>query len=285
MTTLLIDSHGVGYRAHHSTGSLDSGIAFGFLTTVLQLAERYRTNQLVFCWDGPGSLRKKLFPAYKVSRDVKTQEEVAERMMIHTQFNALHEHILPKMGFGHHFQEVGYEADDLLAKLVIDNPAKPFVVVSSDHDLFQLLQYHNCKGQRLLTTGKMMTASAFMAEYRIPARDWATVKAIAGCPGDGVIGIYGVGEKTAIKYIVDELTNGKKKRLIEDVELSGRTLRMNYQLVRLPFPGLRPLTIGKDSFDEENVQQVFSDLGFGSFGTGEQKRRWDRFCRGTFLRG
>jgi len=282
MITLLVDSHSLGYRAHHSTGSLDSGIAFGVLTTILQLAERYHTNQLVFAWDGPGSLRKKLFPAYKEFREVKTQEEVAERIKIHTQFNALREHILPKIGFCNHLQCGGYEADDLLAKVVIDNPAKPFVVVSSDHDLFQLLQYHNCKGQHLLSNGKLMTASASMAEYRIPARDWATVKAIAGCPGDGVPGVPGVGEKTAIKGLLVELPfTGKKWKSIDE---SSSIIRRNYKLVRLPFPGLKPLTIGKDSFDEETVQQVFSDLGFNSFGTGEQKRRWDRFCRGE-LRG
>lgn len=279
MITLLIDSHGVGYRAHHSTGSLDSGIAFGFLTTVLQLAEKYRTNQFVFVWDGPGSLRKKLFPAYKISRDVKTQEEVAERMMIHTQFDSLREHILPKLGFCNHFQQGGYEADDLIASAIINNPAKSFVVTSSDHDLFQLLQYHNCKGQHLLLSGKLMTSSSFLAEYRIPARDWATVKAIAGCPGDGVVGVPGVGELTAIKYLLEE-TKGKKMRLIAD---SYDVIHRNYKLVRLPFPGVKPLTIRKDSFDEKVVQEVFGDLGFNSLVAGEQKRRWGCFCRGEFV--
>jgi 5'-3' exonuclease len=283
MITLLMDVHGVGYRAHHSTGSLDSGISFGFLTTVLQLAERYHTNQFVFCWDGPGSLRKKLFPAYKIARNTKTPEEMADRVKIHAQFNSLRQEILPALGFSNHLFQPGYEADDLIANLVVDLDLTQFIMVSSDHDLFQLLQYHNCKGQHLLTTGKMMTASSFMAEYRIPARDWATVKAIAGCGGDGMIGVPGVGETTAIKYLLNELPDKNKKF---KAIMGGTTIiNRNYKLVRLPYPGLRPLTIGKDSFDEENVQQVFSDLGFSSFGAGEQKRRWDKFCRGEFLRG
>jgi 5'-3' exonuclease len=281
MSTLLCDSHGIGYRAHHSTGALDSGIAFGFLTAVLQLAERYKTNQYVFCWDGPGSLRKKLFPAYKISRDIKTQEEVAERKLIHAQFNALREHILPKLGFCNHHQQEGFEADDLIASAIINNPAKSFVVVSSDHDLFQLLQYHNCKGQHLLSNGKLTTASTFMAEYRIPARDWATVKAIAGCPGDGVIGVPGVGEMTAIKYLLNELPDKNKK--FKAIMTGTTVINRNYKLVRLPYSGVKPLSIGKDSFDEETVQEVFGDLGFNSLMAGEQKRRWDKFCRGEFL--
>jgi 5'-3' exonuclease len=286
MITLLCDSHGLGYRAHHSTGSLDGGIAFGFLSTVLQLGERYRTNSFVFCWDGPGSLRKKLFPEYKASRTVKTQEEVAERMKIHTQFNALRDEILPAVGFHNHYLLQGYEADDLIAQTMIDNPIRQFIMVSSYHDLFQLLQHKNCKGQHLLSNGKLMTASSFMAEYRVPAREWASVKTLAGCPGDGVIGVYGVGEKTAIKYLLNELPEGKKKRLLEDTQLSGPIIHRNYLLVRLPFPGVKlAVSIRKDSFDEESVREVFSDLGFSSFVAGEQRERWARFCRGEFVRG
>lgn len=282
MITLLCDSHGIGYRAHHSTGSLDGGIAFGFLTTVLQLGERYRTNQLVFCWDGPGSLRKKLFPEYKASRTVKTQEEVAERIKIHTQFNSLRDEILPAVGFSNHYFLPGYEADDLIAQTLIDNPTQQFIMVSSDHDLFQLLQHKNCKGQHLLSNGKLMTASRFMAEYRVPAREWVSVKSIAGCDGDGVPGVPGIGEKTVVKYLMDELPDGKKKKAIHH---HWARIHSNYKLVRLPFPGIKlEVSIRKDSFNEESVQEVFSDLGFFSFLAGEQRRRWDRFCRGEFVR-
>ncbi len=282
MITLLCDSHGIGYRAHHSTGSLDGGIAFGFLTTVLQLGERYRTNQLVFCWDGPGSLRKKLFPEYKASRTVKTQEEVAERMKIHTQFNALRDEILPAVGFSNHYLLPEYEADDLIAQTLIDNPDRRFIMVSSDHDLFQLLQYKNCKGQHLLSSEKLMTASSFMAEYRVPAREWVSVKSIAGCDGDGVPGVPGVGEKTVIKFLMNALPDGKKK---EAIHSHWARIHSNFKLVRLPFPGVKLATsIRKDSFDEESVQEVFSDLGFSSFVAGEQRERWARFCRGEFVR-
>lgn len=284
MIALLIDAHGVGYRAYHSLGALShegitTGIVFGFLSTVLQLAEKYGTNQFIFCWDGPGSLRKKMFPAYKESRNTKTPEEWAERKKIHAQFDALREEILPAIGFGNNPFQPGFEADDLIAQTLIDNPTQQFIMVSSDHDLFQLLQHKNCKGQLLLSSGKLMTASRFMAEYRVPAREWATVKSIAGCDGDGVPGVPGVGETTAIKYLLEE-AKGKKMKLIAD---SSDLIRRNYKLVRLPYPGVRPLTIRKDSFNEETVQETFGDLGFHSFVAGEQRERWNRFCRGEFV--
>jgi DNA polymerase-1 len=286
MITLLIDAPGLGYRSYHSLSNLshegsDTGIIYGFFTTILLLSEKYHTNRFVFCWDGKGSKRKELFSQYKSNRDKRTEEEREEQRKIHLQFDVLQNQVLPTAGFCNQFRQEKYEADDLVASAIINNPVKSFVVVSSDHDLLQLLQYHNCKGQHLLSSGKLMTSSSFMAEYRIPARDWATVKAIAGCPGDGVVGIPGVGEKTAIKYLLDELPKGQKRWVISE---STQLICRNFKLVRLPYPGIKPLIIGKDSFNEKTVQEVFGDLGFHSFMVDKQKRRWDGFCRGEFLR-
>jgi DNA polymerase-1 len=283
MLTLLIDSAGVGYRAFHSLGGLShegiaTGVAFGFLSLILDLSEKYKTNQLIFCWDSPGSVRKQWFPEYKMSRDTKTPEEKVERAQIHAQFDALRQEILPAIGFSNNPFQLGYEADDLIASIIIDNPTKSFVVVSSDHDLYQLLQYHNCKAQHRLS-GKEMTASKFMEEYRLPAREWATVKAIAGCDGDGVPGIPGVGELTAIKYLLDELNEGKKK---ESIEGSPTIIRRNYKLVHLPFPGVEKIKLEEDRVAEETMFSVFSDLGFESFMYGEQERRWEQFCKGEW---
>jgi hypothetical protein len=81
---------------------------------------------------------------------------------------------------------------------------------------------------------------------------------------------------------MDELPDGKKKEAIHN---HWARIHSNFKLVRLPFPGVKPLTIGKDSFDEKTVQEVFGDLGFNSFVAGEQRERWARFCRGEFVRG
>jgi DNA polymerase-1 len=280
--TLLIDSHGLGYRVHHSLGALDGGIAFGFLSTILRLAERYSTNQFLFCWEGGGSLRKEESPEYKASRVDKTPEEQAMRKAIHEQFNALRDDVLPSLGFSNHFAQHGYEADDLIASLVMQNPHKPFIVVSSDNDLFQLLQFSNCKAQHLLSTDRALTASQFMVEHRVPARRWPLVKAMAGCHGDGVKGVPGVAEKTAVKYIIGEL--GPNSRKSQELAQSQALIYFNYKLVRLPFPGVAPMKTRKDTFDENDMLQTFSDLGFDSFISPKQSTRWRQFCRGEFAR-
>lgn len=285
MITLLTDAHGVGYRAYHSLGGLShkgsaTGVAFGFLSLILDLSKRYRTNQFVFAWDSPGSVRKRAFPEYKQSRATKTPEELAERSQIHQQFDSLRTEILPAAGFINNLFRPGYEADDIIASAVIDNPDQLFVVVSSDHDLYQLLQYHNCKEQYQLS-GKVMTASKFMVEYGIPARDWISVKSIAGCDGDGVPGIPGVGEKTAIKYLLDALSEKRASKISNYTDFS-KIVHRNYNLVRLPFPGMVAVEICKDEFSEDALFQTFDDLGFNSFLSGEKKQLWQQFCSGEW---
>ena len=57
-----------------------------------------------------------------------------------TQFEQLRKEILPRIGLVNNFHANGYEADDLIAKIVMDNPGRG-IICSSDEDLFQLLPY------------------------------------------------------------------------------------------------------------------------------------------------
>ena len=280
MITLVVDAQGLGYRSFHSLGGLTDGITFGFLSSILQLGERYRTNQFVFCWDAGGSKRKEVSPEYKASRDDLTPEEKDKRAILHLQFNALRKELLPMVGFMNQFFQYGYEADDLIASAVINNPYIPFVVVSADHDLFQLLQYHNCKAQCLLSKKPDMTSARFLAEYRIPARKWDIIKAIAGCPGDGVKGVAGVGESTAIKHLLDELPISGRKS--QEICQSQARIYFNYKLVRLPYPDVKKGVIKPDQLSEETMFQAFSDLGFESFLADKQKQRWINFIEGEW---
>jgi DNA polymerase-1 len=285
MIFLVIDCHGLGYRAYHSLGGLShdgtaTGVAFGFLSTILRLGERYKTNKILFCWDGGDSVRRKIYPAYKIGCKTvsKTPEEQKELKAIHAQFDSLRDTVLPALGFKNLLIQTGYEADDIIAYLIAKNVCQG-IVVSSDHDLYQLLQYPNCRGQHMLSTDRLTTANSFHGEYRITAREWAMVKAIAGCGGDGVPGIPGVAEKTAIRYILDELPDGKKKR---DIDSNFKLIQRNWKLVRLPIHGVNDIQVKEDDLDEENILQIFSDLGFSSFTSDKQAERWRTFCRGIF---
>lgn len=284
MTTLLIDCYASVYRAYYTTGKLSSGgnptgIPYGFFWNILTASERFKTNKLVFCWDSKESKRREIFPDYKLARRTDlTDEEAKERREIHQQIDTLRIDTMPSVGFGNNHYATGYEADDLIAKMVIDHPDSKFVGVSSDNDLFQLLRFKNFL-MFSPTANKLWTASSFMHEHGIPARDWVLVKSIAGCPGDGVPGVKGVAVPTAIKYVKGELSQGKK---MNDIVKSFDLFKYNYKLVSLPFRGTPSISLKKDTYTLDSLLTFFDDCDFRSFLTADMKKRWTAFVKGDW---
>lgn len=284
MVTLLVDAHAAVYRAYYSTGNLSTrgnptGIPYGVFWSLLLLAERFHSNRFVFCWDSKVSRRKAIFPDYKRARSEDlTNDELEERREIHRQIDTLHFSILPVAGFKNHRWKDGFEADDLIANEVIDNPKQSYVGVSGDNDLFQLLRFHNFKlfDPR---SSKLWTASTFAQEYGVTARDWVLVKSIAGCPGDGVPGVPGVRIKTAIQYINGDLSVGKKYK---DIVANFPLLKRNYRLVSLPFVGAPPAKMLADNLDAGKLANLFGDLDFRSFLEPSMERRWATFVKGVW---
>ena len=193
-------SQGLSYRGHHTE------IIFGFLRHINELARHFETKKFIFCWDARKSLRREIYPEYKTNRRVnQTEEENELDQIAYVQFNEIKDNVLPKIGFTNIFYREGYEADDIIASIVKNNPDR-YIVVASDTDLFQLLDY--CSLYNIVkksTTTKII----FEREHEISPDKWHLVKAIAGCGTDNVFGVQGVGEKTAIKFISGLLKTGK----------------------------------------------------------------------------
>lgn len=289
MTTpyIVIDCHAACYRAFYSTGSLRhgdraTGIPYGFFKSMLIIGEMFRSNKFLFCWDSKSSKRKGVYKDYKVNRSDKTSEELEERKKIHNQIDALRDEILPAIGFRNMYYQEGYEADDLIAVLPSQYPEKSFIAVSGDHDLYQLLRFKNFRlfvpgrgemGQ--FNKGRVLDRRDFQREFHIPAREWISVKAIAGCKSDKVPGVRGIGESTAIKYLLGQVKEGSAKD--KSIQASQGVIRRNLKLVTLPYKGTKPLKIKKDSFVfEEHIKPIFNDLGFDSFVHGVLRDRWIR---------
>jgi DNA polymerase I len=281
---LLIDCHAVGHRAHHVLRNLtydggDIGVIYGFFSQVLTIAEQYKIDRLVFCWEGrPPSKRKALFPDYKKQSRERTPEEQAEMEQVFAQLSALRDQVLPKIGFENQLQFDGYEADDVIAKTIIDHESDTFLMVSGDADLYQLLHRRNCHGQHLLHTGRLYQAKHVQRDHGVPARDWAAVKSLAGCQSDGVPGVQGVGIQTAVKFLNSGLDPDSTR--YKTIVRSKEQIRLCYRLVALPFPGLPTIQLRPDTVSFESLMETFDDLGFTSFTKGKGRERWSRFAEG-----
>lgn len=249
---LIVDCPNVVWRVHHAMKknlSLDTHIIYGFFKVLSSYQTRVGANKLVFCWDEGVSKRYKLCPTYKANRG-KHDLDSEDRKRIDKQIYALKNYILREIGFRNNFKCNGYEADDLIASIVMTNSDSLFTIVSSDKDLFQLLRY----GVQMLQPHnlEMYDESDLIKEYGINSKQWWRVKAIAGCKADSIPGCKeGIGEKTAAKYLMDKMNKDLKSyQTIRSFCKSGK-INENKRLVKLPFDNTPIYQLREDELSRE----------------------------------
>lgn len=266
---LILDCNYLCHRAKHVFSELyhedkATGVIYGVLHDIVRLIERFETENLIFCWDGEGNKRKAIYPEYKANHVHKdlTPEEIKFEKSFYIQMEKLKNEYLKTIGFNNIFCVPGYEGDDLIAyfckRLNVEDEA---IIVSTDQDLYQLLTPHiSCY---LINTHQVITYKYFVSKHKISPRDWAKVKAIAGCTSDNVKGIWRVGEKLAIAYLHGELSPFTKsykaiKNGWKDIVLRNR------KLVELPLEGLPEMTLYSDKVTQQGWNKVTKSLGMKS---------------------
>ena len=262
---LIIDSHYLCYRAMFSMGDLSydekpTGVVFGFLNQILQIAIKFDYPQFVFAWDSKRSYRRDVYPNYKQKDKEITQDMLELLGVSKPQFSTIRTQILPRIGFVNNFIQTGLEADDIIAMIGREAYHKEVYIVSADNDLYQLLL-----PTISLYDPKKKTIYGFhdfFKEWGVLPRDWPEIKALAGCGGDNVKGIPGIGEKTAIKWFKGTL-KGKKAVLIS--QNSERMFTINLPLVSLPHKNTKTIKLLKDEFSFKCFEDICLEYGFRSF--------------------
>lgn len=267
-TWLVLDVPNLCHRAFHTTGSLSyngdaTGVTYGFLTALLSLQEEHATKDVVFCFDYGKGLREKECPEYKAARRQKytqrSDEEKVAYLNLKKEIRRIRDEILPELGYRNILFQKGYEADDLIARTCEILPSTDtIIVVSSDKDLYQLLSKNVLIWNPIKRTP--YTIRSFKAEFQLASTQWPTIKALAGCVSDGVMGVKGIGEKTAVKYLLGRLkVTSKAHLLIADEGLE--IMKRNLPLVTLPYKGCKIPKFRKDKVTSEKWKTVLRRLG------------------------
>jgi len=290
---IIIDSHYLCHAAKYVLPELSyedrrTGVIYGFLNRILSIAAEFRCRNFVFTWEGPDGVqlkRQALYPEYKNKPKNFSEEDIELEGLARPQFRILLENVLPSLGFHCQYFMEGYEADDIIAKIVYDNPDKELMIVSRDEDLYQLLEgsadFPGCYMYDPQTPPKntpvkkrKFTAYDFVKKYGISPGLWVFVKAMAGCSSDNVIGIKGIGEATAIKFLNKELPMHYKayKRIKAGTDIIER----NRNLVELPFDDELPeyLVEEQDGFNMKSFVEICDGYSFRSFIIGKQYDVW-----------
>lgn len=268
---LLVDLNNEIHRCWHTTGELShdgkpTGIAYGVLRDIAFWTNKFQTPDIAFCADAGKPLRLKDRPEYKSTRQKKRQtpEEKAIYSALEQQAQELVFETLPALGYGNVFFSNGYEADDLIASTIEYNADEAgtveFTIISSDKDLYQLLATDVCIFKPMHK--EVYTIRDFNEEWGLSPRRWAKLKAIAGCATDDVVGIKGVGEKTAARYLRGELPIHHKS--YQAIKESEWKINDNLLLTRLPYSGTPAFKLRDNEASPAKWRKVTEKLGMDS---------------------
>jgi len=302
--TLVIDSNNLCYRALVIRGSREiSGQAVanrekeiilsviqGFLVQLQKLSRRFGTNKFIFAWDLKPYHRSKVFPAYKSARASEGRAKHERRVLPtcgpppHLKepiFKLLREKVLPKIGFRNVFCKKGFEADDIIASLVQTYskhiPYGSLVVVSSDKDLYQLLDHciilRHKKG--------IMTKDTFAQKYPFPPKIWPYFRGLTGDPSDSIPGISMIGPDRAMHFLTKSMQRESKVYERITSPEGKQIVRRNIKLMTLPWGGTGTFPLKKDELSFPALLDLSNRMHFDYMLTPDKVRLWHDFFYGT----
>jgi 5'-3' exonuclease len=214
---MLLDSASLYFRAFFGVpesvtapDGMPVNAARGFTDMVSTLLTRYRPTDFVACldYDWRPQFRVDLVPSYKAHRVAQVSHTDAPDIevvpdLLEPQVPILLA-VLKAAGLCAVGAE-GFEADDVIATLAAryDTRTADVDVVSGDRDLIDLVTDR----VRVLYTGKGIAKMVefgpdeVLAEYGIPATNYADFAILRGDPSDGLPGVAGIGVKTAAAVV------------------------------------------------------------------------------------
>jgi DNA polymerase I len=270
---LLLDVNYLAHRAMHSTGGLKwagqaTGVTYGIFRDVLQMQEQFGAAHVVFCFDHGYGIRKQMLKEYKSDRAAKkrsmSEDQLLAYKLLEKEIVGLKESILPYLGYENVLYQDGYEADDMIAMWCkVNRDEGNVIVVTADKDMLQILDRDVCLYNP--TSKKVTTQQSFYDEWKLNPKEWAAVKAVAGCSTDQVPGVPGVGEKTAAIYFRGEMADkhAKAHKAIDDWIESGN-FDKSLKLVKLPLDGCKAVKAVKDKVDLARWKKLCDKLSMKS---------------------
>jgi DNA polymerase-1 len=232
---VLLDTHAIIHRAYHALPEFTSskgeptGAIYGLATMLFKIITELKPDYIVACYDLPKkTFRHDAYDNYKAGRAKTDDALVVQIIRSRDFFKALSVPI---------YECEGFEADDLLGTIAehLKNNHKDIdvIIASGDMDTLQLVDDEKV---RVYTLKKGINDTILYDEDKVKERFGfkpmflPDYKGLRGDPSDNIIGIKGIGEKTATTLIVEYGTIEKMYQAIkknsEKVKKLGITERV-----------------------------------------------------------
>ncbi|MBI2096300.1 MAG: hypothetical protein HYT43_01550 [Candidatus Taylorbacteria bacterium] len=234
---VLIDAHAVLHRAYHalpefvSSKGEPTGALYGLSAMLIKIIQDLKPDYIAACYDLPGgTFRHEAYDGYKAHRGKAPDDLISQLRRSREIFRAFSIPI---------YEMPGFEADDILGTIVErlkEKAGVDIIIASGDMDTLQLVRD---KQVRVYTLKKGLQDTILYDEDKVRERFGfgpellPDYKGLRGDPSDNIIGVPGIGEKTATHLIqrfgsIEEIHNTLKenKQKLLEAEVKPRIVEL-----------------------------------------------------------
>lgn len=199
-TLVLLDSHAIIHRAYHalpdfvSSGGEPTGALYGLSTMLLKIIADLKPDYIIACYDLPQkTFRHEAYEAYKAGRVKADPALIAQLESSKKIFEVFGIPI---------YSSPGFEADDILGTIttLLSKTNITTIIASGDMDTLQLVDGTRVKVYTLrkgIADTVVYDEKAVIERFGFAPEFLPDYKGLRGDPSDNIIGIKGIGEKTA----------------------------------------------------------------------------------------
>ena len=277
---ILVDGNNLLFRSYYATaynGNLminskgfPTNALYGFTNMMNKIIKEENPTHIIVAFDKGKTFRHDKYDFYKQGRQ-ETPDELKK------QFSVAKE-MLGLMGIKY-YEIDNYEADDIIgtfSKYCENDPEFEALIISSDKDLLQLVS--NETHIKLLKQKDYIyyNQDTFKAEWGIDPINIIDLKALMGDASDNIPGVKGIGEKTALKLLVDYKTldgiyeniDSIKGAVHDKLVADKDNAYMSYEIATIYRDVPLDISISDTKYlkpDQAKLNALYEDLEFYSF--------------------
>lgn len=264
---LLVDGNSLLFRAYYATAygkvmttsqGIPTNAVFAFANMLTKGIEMVQPDAILVAFDSAKkNFRHQMYADYKGGRKETPQDLIVQFAIVREYLDA--------MNISRYEQE-GIEADDIIGCMVKQYPDWDINVLSSDHDLLQLID--ETTSVWLMKKGiseiEEMTIEALKEKMGLAPAQIIDLKGLMGDASDNIPGVPKVGEKTALKLLsqyeslegvlehVDEIKGKLHDNLVEFADQA----RMSKLLATIKTDEALPVEINTLDFQADPAKQI-----------------------------
>lgn len=269
---ILIDASPIFYKAFFAVPYLNSkngvptNAAFGYTRTLISYLKEYQPEFISVCFDRKSEARTSIYSSYKKDRKPMSNSLSIQIPIVKKITESLGIKVIEKEGF---------EADDLIGMIakIAEKEGHEVIIISPDKDLCQLVNEKTSVWDS--NKKQLIDLNGVKSKFGVEAHQVVDLLGLSGDPVDGIPGIAGIGEKTAIKLIEtygnieniiknkDQLAKGVQKKIMEGEKIGIISKRLATIITDETLCPIKSVSeIRKNFADREFLTNYFDALNF-----------------------